>query len=105
MIRISLEERTDRHPQLMGKRRYSEVPVGVVQARLATARYVAAGSFCRVWHVERWNAPGSPAHGQAVVSAVVECSRVFHKCLESACNHVFEQDDERPSRRAASAQG
>lgn len=64
---ISLDERTELHPQL-ARRRLPSVPVGTVERLLAAKpSFLGAGSFCRVWMVERWTHAPSPARGKPVV--------------------------------------
>ncbi|KAL4431351.1 hypothetical protein ABPG75_006607 [Micractinium tetrahymenae] len=81
MEQINLEERTERHPQLAG-RKLPAVYVSIVEALLAASpRYVGAGSFCRVWKVERWTHSPSPARGQPV--AIKVCSAGFKEELSA----------------------
>lgn len=62
---INLEERTERHKQLVG-RRFPTVPVAAVAEQLRHATFLGAGAFCRVWRVNSWGVP-SPARNQPVV--------------------------------------
>lgn len=63
---VDLEERTERHPQLAG-RRFPAVAVNAVAQQLAGAHFIGAGSFCRVWRVDKWSA-SSRSRNQPVVS-------------------------------------
>ena len=66
MQRLSLEERTPKHPQLAG-RTYPPLPAAVVEQQLAQAVFVGNGSFCRVFRVDKWTHARSEACGQPVV--------------------------------------
>ncbi|KAL4418807.1 hypothetical protein ABPG77_006776 [Micractinium sp. CCAP 211/92] len=86
---ISLDERTELHPQL-ARRRLPSVPVGTVERLLAAKpSFLGAGSFCRVWMVERWTHAPSPARGQPV--AIKVCSAGFKEGMP---------EDERRTRHA-----
>lgn len=52
---VDLEERTERHPQLAGRRFPAVAPHAVAQ-QLIGAHFLGAGSFCRVWRVDQWSA-------------------------------------------------
>lgn len=66
---VSLEERTDRHPQLKGRAPCPQIALSQVAAALADgAYYLGAGSFCRVWGVSSWDGGPAAARGQPVVS-------------------------------------
>ncbi|PRW20380.1 hypothetical protein C2E21_9105 [Chlorella sorokiniana] len=52
---VDLEERTERHPQLAGRRFAAVAPEAVAQ-QLVGAHFLGAGSFCRVWRVDNWTA-------------------------------------------------
>lgn len=75
MALISLDERTALHPQLAG-RQLPSVSVRVVEGLLAAQpQYLGAGSFCRVWMVDRWTHSPSPARGQPVVRQTAASSK------------------------------
>ena len=52
---VDLEERTERHPQLAG-RRFPQVAAVAVAQQLVSGHFLGAGSFCRVWRVDKWTA-------------------------------------------------